>query len=116
MRSTRYTTHFGSFVPEKALRRAQEYAHSHSLSVTEALLSLTADMEWKPDGGAEKLLVSGDEDRAKMLAGCFGRYPILAARLTFDAGRSHTAVEYNPLWLELRQQQKHVQNGMGLEM
>ena len=60
--------------------------------------------------------MSGDEDRAKMLAGCFGRYPILAARLTFDAGRSHTAVEYNPLWLELRQQQKHVQNGMGLEM
>lgn len=48
------------------------------------------------------------------LSAVFSRCPAAAARLTFDADRSQTAVEYNPLWLELRQKQGPAQSGMQL--
>ena len=40
--------------------------------------------------------------------------PAMAACLTFDADYNQTIVEYNPLWLELRQKQEPVQGGMQL--
>ena len=48
------------------------------------------------------------------LSAVFSHCPAVAARLTFDADRSQTEVEYNPLWLELRQKQEPVQGGMHL--
>ena len=55
-----------------------------------------------------------DPDTTQALSAVFSRYPAAAARLTFDADRSQTAVEYNPLWLELRQKQGPAQSGMQL--
>lgn len=113
---TGYTTHLGEFDPETALRSAREYAHNRQVSVTDALLSLTVDLELNPDGGARKILVSGDPDMTQVLSAVFRRCPAVAARLTFDAGRGQTAVEYNPLWLELRRQQEPAHTGMELKM
>ena len=109
-----HTLHFGAFDPETALRSAQEYAQARHTSVAGALLSLTTDMEINPDGGYKKILVSGDPDMTQALSAVFLRCPAVAARLTFDAGRSQTMVEYNPLWLELRQKQEPEQGGMQL--
>lgn len=113
---TRYTTHFGSFDPKTALRSAQKCAHDRKITVTDALLSLTVDLEPDPNGGARKILAHSDEAMTEMLDSCFGRYPALAARVTFDADRSQTAVEYNPLWLELRQQQEPARSPMELKL
>lgn len=113
---TRYTTHFGIFDPEAALLSAQEYAHDRQISVTDALLSLTVDLELDLSGGARKILARSDEAMTEMLDSCFSRYPVLAARLTFDVDRSQTAVEYNPLWLELRQQQEPAQSPIELKL
>ena len=38
----------------------------------------------------------------------------MAAHLTFDVDRGQAEVEYNPLWLELRQKQEPEQGGMQL--
>lgn len=110
----RHTMYFGSFDPETALRSAQRYAHDRQISVTDALLSLTADMELDSGGGARKLLVSGDEDMTPLIASCFDHYPALAAFLTFDADRDLVEVEYNPLWLDLRQRQEPAQSKLEL--
>lgn len=109
-----YTLHFGAFDPDTALRSAQQYAHDRQLSVTDALLSLTTDMALNSNGGARKILVSNDPDMTQALSAIFHRCPAVAARLTFDADRSQTMVEYNPLWLELHQQQKPEQGEMQL--
>lgn len=108
-----YTLHFGSFDLDTALRSAQEFAQAHHSSVTNALLSLATDMEMNPDGGFKKILVNVDPDMTQALSAVFCRCPAVAARLTFDADRSRTATEYNPLWLALRQQ-KSEQGGMEL--
>ena len=109
-----YTLHFGAFDPDTALRSAQQYAHDQQLSVTDTLLSLTTDMALDSNGGARKILVSDDLDMSQALSAVFHRCPAVAARLTFDADRSQTMVEYNPLWLELRQKQEPEQSGMQL--
>ena len=109
-----HTLHFGGFDPETTLRSAQEYAQAHHTSVAGALLSLTTDMEVNPDGGYKKILVSGDPDMTQALSAIFCRCPAVAAHLTFDAGRGQAEVEYNPLWLELRQKQEPEQGGMQL--
>ena len=109
-----HTLHFGAFDPDTALRSAQQYAHDRQLSVTDALLSLTTDMTLDSNGGARKILVSSDPDMSQALSAVFQRCPAVAARLTFDADRSQTMVEYNPLWLELHQKQEPAQNGMQL--
>ena len=112
----RHTMYFGSFDPETALRSAQQYAHDRQISVTDALLSLTADMELDSGGGARKLLVSGGEDMTPLIASCFDHYTALAAFLTFDADRDLVEVEYNPLWLDLRQRQEPGQSKMELKL
>lgn len=109
-----HTLHFGGFDPETTLRAAQEYAQAHHTSVAGALLSLTTDMEVNPDGGYKKILVSGDPDMTQALSAIFRCCPAVAAHLTFDAGRGQAEVEYNPLWLELRQKQEPEQGGMQL--
>ena len=109
-----HTLHFGGFDPETALRAAQEYAQIHRSSVAGALLFLTTDMEIKLGGGYKKILVSGEPDMTKALSAIFRRCPAVAAHLTFDAGRGQAEVEYNPLWLELRQKQEPEQGGMQL--
>lgn len=109
-----HTLHFGTFDPDTALRSARQYAHDRQISVTDALLSLTTDMVLDANGGAKKILVGGDPDMTQALSAVFSRCPAAAARLTFDADRSQTAVEYNPLWLELRQKQGPAQSGMQL--
>ena len=109
-----HTLHFGAFDPDTALRSAQQYAHDRQLSVTDALLSLTTDMTLDSNGGARKILVSGDPDMSQALPAVFQRCPAVAARLTFDADCGQTVVEYNPLWLELRQEQRPAQGGMQL--
>lgn len=109
-----YTLHFGAFDPDTALRSAQQYARDRQLSVTDALLSLTTDMALNSNGGARKILVSNDPDMTQALSAIFHRCPAVAARLAFDADRSQTMVEYNPLWLELHQKQEPAQNGMQL--
>ena len=108
---TRYTRHFGGFDPKTALRSAQKCAHDRKITVTDALLSLTVDLKLNPTGGARKILARGDKAMTEMLDSCFDRYPVLAARLTFDTDRSQTAVEYNPLWLELHHQQEQLKTG-----
>lgn len=112
----RHTMYFGSFDPETALRSAQRYAHDRQISVTAALLSLTADMKLDSGGGAGKLLLSGDTDMSPLIASCFNHYPALAAFLTFDADRDLVEVEYNPLWLDLRQRQEPGQGKMELKL
>ena len=109
-----YTLHFGAFDPDTALRLAQQYAHDRQLSVTDALLSLTTDMALNSNGGARNILVSNDPDMTQALSAVFQRCPAVAARLTFDADCGQTVVEYNPLWLELRQKQEPKQSGMQL--
>ena len=109
-----YTLHFGVFDPDTALRSAQQYAHDRQLSVTDTLLSLTTDMALDSNGGARKILVSDDLDMSQALSVVFHRCPAVAAHLTFDADRSQTMVEYNPLWLELHQQQNPEQGEMQL--
>nr|WP_325254236.1 hypothetical protein [uncultured Oscillibacter sp.] len=109
-----HTLWFGGFDPETALRSAREYAQAHRSSVTGALLSLTTDMEINPDARFNKLLVSRDPDMTQALSAVFSHCPAVAARLTFDADRGQSSVEYNPLWLELRQKQEPVQGGMQL--
>ena len=109
-----HTLRFGAFDPDTALRSAQQYAHDRQLSVTDALLSLTTDMALNSNGGARKILVSIDPDMTQALSAVFLRCPAVAARLTFDADRSQTMVEYNPLWLELHQQQNPEQGEMQL--
>ena len=109
-----YTLHFGAFDPDTALRSAQQYARDRQLSVTDALLSLTTDMALNSNSGARNILVSNDPDMTQALSAVFLRCPAVAARLTFDADRSQTMVEYNPLWLELHQQQNPEQGEMQL--
>lgn len=109
-----HTLRFGAFDPDEVLRSARRHAHDRRLSVTDALLALTADMELNANGGARKILVSSDPDMTQALDAVFGQCAAVAARLTFDADRGRTAVEYNPLWLELRQQQEPAQAGMAL--
>lgn len=109
-----YTLHFGAFDPDTALRSAQRYAHDRQLSVTDALLSLTTDMTLDSNGGARKILVGSDPDMSQALSAVFQRCPAVAAHLTFDADCGQTVVEYNPLWLELRQEQRPAQGGMQL--
>lgn len=109
-----HTLHFGAFDPDTALRSAQRFAHDRQISVTDALLSLTTDMMLDSNGGARKILVSYDPDMTQALSTAFGQCAAVAARLTFDADRDQTVVEYNPLWLELRQQQESDQAGMEL--
>lgn len=109
-----HTLHFGAFDPDAALLSAQRYAHDRQLSVIDALLSLTADLKLDSGSGAGKLLVSGDPDMTGSLSAIFHRCPAMAARLTFDVDCGRTVVEYNPLWLELRQKQEPVQGGMQL--
>lgn len=109
-----HTLHFGAFDPETALRSAQEYAQARHTSVAGALLSLTTDMKVNPDGGYKKILVSGDADMTQALSAIFRRCPAVAAHMTFDVDRGQAEVEYNPLWLELRQKQEPEQGGMQL--
>lgn len=111
-----HTLRFGEFDPDAALRSAQRYACDRQISVTDALLSLTTDMVLDSNGGARKILVSNDPDMTQALSAAFGQCAAAAARLTFDADRSQTAVEYNPLWLELRQQQEQVRSRMAQSM
>lgn len=109
-----HTLYFGGFDPETALRAAQEYAQIHRSSVTGALMFLTTDMEIKLGGGYKKILVSGEPDMTKALSAIFRRCPAVAAHMTFDVGRGQAEVEYNPLWLELRQKQEPERGGMQL--
>ena len=109
-----HTLHFGAFDPDTAMRSAQQYAHDRQLSVTKALLSLTTDMALNSRAGAKDLLVSNDSEMALALYSIFFRCPAMAACLTFDADCNQTIVEYNPLWLELRQKQEPVQGGVQL--
>ena len=89
-----HTLHFGTFDPDTALRSARQYAHDRQISVTDALLSLTTDMVLDANGGAKKILVGGDPDMTQALSAVFSRCPAAAARLTFDADRSQTAVTF----------------------
>lgn len=109
-----HTLHFGAFDPDTALRTAQKYAHDRQFSVTHALLALTTDMTLEPRDDARKLLVSNDPDMTLALYCLSFRCPAMAAYLDFDADRSRVEVEYNPLWLELRQKQEPEQSGMQL--
>lgn len=109
-----YTLHFGAFDPDTALQSAQQYTHDRKRSVTDALLSLTTDMVLNSNNSARKILVSIDPDMTQALSAVFLCCPAVAAHLTFDADRSQTMVEYNPLWLELYQQQKLEQSEMQL--
>ena len=104
-----HTLHFGGFDPDTALRSAQWYAHNQQISVTDALLVLTTDMALDPSGGTGKILVGSDPEMTQALFSVFHCCPAVAARLTFDADCGQTSVEYNPLWLELRQQQEAAQ-------
>lgn len=113
---TCYTMHFGDFDPETALRSAQQYSCDRRISVTDALLLLTTDMKLDAKAAGKNILVCGDENMTRAMAGCFDRCPALAARLAFDVDRGSAEVEYNPLWLELRQQQEPIHGGMGLTM
>ena len=65
-----------------------------------------------PENLRAKLLVDGNEKMTQVLNACFGHYPAVAARLTFDADQNRVEVEYNPLWLGLRQHQKSAQGEM----
>ena len=65
-------------------------------------------------GGYKKILVSGDADMTQALSAIFRRCPAVAAHMTFDVDRGQAEVEYNPLWLELRQKQEPEQGGMQL--
>lgn len=109
---TCHTMRFGQFDPEAALRSAQQYANDRKISVTDALLSLTVDMELKPDGATGKILESKTPETAALLSSTFSRCAAMAAQITFDAGQNCVEVEYNPLWLGLRQQQKSAQSEM----
>lgn len=109
---TCHTMRFGQFDPEAALRSAQQYADDRKISVTDALLSLTVDMELKPDGAAGKILESKTPETAALLSSTFSRCAAMAAQITFDAGQNCVEVEYNPLWLGLRQQQESAQGEM----
>ena len=109
---TCHTMRFGQFDPEAALQAAQQYAHDRKISVTDAMLSLTVDMKLKPDDAAEKILENETPETSDLLASIFFRCAAMAARLTFDADRNRVEVEYNPLWLGLRQHQKPVQGEM----
>lgn len=111
-----HTLHFGAFDPDAALRSAQRYACDRQISVTDALLSLTTNMELNSKGGARKILVSNDPDMTQTLSAAFGQCAAVSARLTFDADHGQAAVEYNPLWLELRQQQEQVQSRIAQSM
>ncbi len=111
-----HTLRFGEFDPDAVLRSAQRYACDRQISVTDALLSLTTDMVLDSNGGARKILVSVDPEMTQALSTAFGRCAAVAARLTFDADRGQTAVEYNPLWLELCQQQEQARGGMAQSM
>ena len=111
-RRTCHTMRFGQFDPEAALRAAQQYARDRKISVTDALLSLTVDMELKPDDAAEKILENETPETSDLLASTFFRCAAMAARLTFDADQNRVEVEYNPLWLGLRRQQEPVRGEM----
>ncbi|NBI65990.1 hypothetical protein D1646_04020 [Pseudoflavonifractor sp. 60] len=113
---TCHTMEFGSFDPDTALQSALRYAHDRQISVTDALLSMTTAMKPDPDGRSRKLLVDSNEKMTQVLNACFGHYPAVAARLTFDADRSQVSVEYNPLWLELSQRQEPAQGGIAQTM
>lgn len=107
-----HTLRFGGFNPDAALRSAQQYAREHQSSVTDTLLSLNRDMKVDTSHKSNKLLVSIDPDMTQALSTAFSRCPVVAARITFDTDCSQTAVEYNPLWLELNQKQEPAQGGM----
>ncbi|EOS57419.1 hypothetical protein [Anaerotruncus sp. G3(2012)] len=109
-----HTLHFGSFDPDAVLRLAQQYAQERQSSVTEMLLTLNEDMRIETFHIFNKLLVSRDPDMTRALSAAFSRCPAVAAHLAFDADRGQTVVEYNPLWLELRQEQGPAQGGMQL--
>jgi len=112
MTSTYYTMDFGSFDPEAALQKAQQYACNRKISVTDALQLLTVDMELKPVGGTRKILMPDSWNTVPAMDTSFGQSPALAARITFDADQNRVEVEYNPLWLGLRQHQKSAQGEM----
>ena len=109
-----HTLWFGGFDPDTALRSAQRYAHNQQISVTDALLSLTTDMALAPNGGAGKILVGSDPKMTQALSSVFHCCSAVTALLTFDADCGQTAVEYNSLWLELRQKLEPAQSGMQL--
>lgn len=112
MTSTYYTMDFGTFDPEAALQKARQDARGRKTSVTDALLLLTVDMELKPVGGTRKILMYDSWNTVPAMDTSFSQFPALAARITFDMDRNQTTVEYNPLWLGLRQQQESARGGM----
>ena len=108
-----YTAHFGSFVPEDVFSGAREYARQHGISVAEALQYAAVDGSVSPAVcGARKIMSGYRMEVTEALCDIFACCPAVAARISFDADQEQVSVEYNPLWLELRQQQEPVQDGM----
>jgi len=101
-----YTLRFGEFLPFAVLSDAQKYANQQGISVTEAIQYAAMDGTIDPSlYEAQKVLVSRWPEMTKALSDTFEHCPAVAARIIFDADQDHVAVEYNPLWQELRKRE-----------
>lgn len=101
-----YTLKFGEFLPFAVLSDAQKYAKQQGVSVTEAIQHAAMDGTIDPSlYEAQKVLVSRWPEMTKALSDTFEHCSAVAARIIFDVDQDHIAVEYNPLWQELRKRE-----------
>lgn len=111
-----HTENFGGFVPNDVFSAVTAYAKQRGISVTEAFRYTEEDGTISSVApSARKALLSCHLEIAEALCDIFACCPAVAARITFDADKEMVDVEYNPLWLELRQKQEPSQRGMELE-
>ena len=104
--NTFYSLYFGACQPEAAFRYAQGYAIQHRVPVSHALRHVTADLTIDPSPyEGRKLLNGGDPRMTRAMFAIFQKCPAIAAHITFDVDRGQVAVEHNPLWLKLREEQ-----------
>lgn len=108
-----HTEHFDSFDPEAVFSSAKEYAGKRGISVTAAFRHIAADGAVRPGvHEAQRLLASGQPEMTEALNDIFACCPAVAAWITFNVDHDQVSVNYNPQWLELRQQQEPAQGGM----
>lgn len=94
-----FTIKFGKFTPKDILARAKRFAKQQGVSVTGALECISLEGEVSTGlYAARNVLARQWTKMTTALDTIFGTCPAVAARVTFDADRGHTAVEYNPLW------------------
>ena len=102
-----FTIKFGKFTPKDILARAKRFAKQQGVSVTGALECISLEGEVSTGlYAARNVLARQWTKMTTALDTIFGTCPAVAARVTFDADRGHTAVEYNPLW-----QKAHMAHG-----